>query len=240
MSYLIVLSDNGQTVGQFGPYEHLEDAKSDAVELSNEMQLTASVHRQNSNHDEWAQSAVKEMQEEGTVGLLTAKANRAGYRHALPFARKIMENWDKGIKSVPILNDEGEETYRRYNVDMKTMREATFAVNMNKRSRRRNPRRQRWGLSKRGNLYVARNAYNGAEVVGSAADFKNKSWAKRHGIPEYIMKQAGAKRVRRNPANPLHQLRVLKNEIRKVEDPHALGLLRKRIGALEKEAHLFR
>ena len=61
---------------------------------------------------DWVKKAAKKMKEKGTVGALTAKAKKAGYKNTLTFAYHVMDNKSK--------------------YDTKTVQQANFAVNANK------------------------------------------------------------------------------------------------------------
>jgi DNA-binding transcriptional ArsR family regulator len=59
--------------------------------------------------------------------------------------------------------------------------------------RKTNPRK-RWSLHKRySHQWSAENSYTGAVVLGSPAEFRRVAWAKRHGVPKYIVAQAKAR-----------------------------------------------
>jgi len=53
---------------------------------------------------------------------------------------------------------------------------------------------KRWSLRKRyPHQWSAENSYTGAVVLGSPAEFRSVAWAKRHGVPKYIVAQAKAR-----------------------------------------------
>ena len=77
------------------------------------------------NEGRWVRGVVKEMEEHGTVGAFTKQARNAGYKNTMEFARKVMDGWDSGKKTVY-----NKKTRRRQKITMKTMRRANFALNV--------------------------------------------------------------------------------------------------------------
>jgi hypothetical protein len=117
------------------------------------------------------------------------------------------------------------------------------------RVRRSNRRRRDWtvGTTGRGYGLIARSASTGAAVKGTAAEFRNKRWRERHGLPAYVGELANEIRKGRrtrakylyNPVDPAHQIRVLQAQLARSSDRQEQRILQSRIQALQSQSQLF-
>ena len=96
--------------------------------------------RPNRRKKKWVQAVDKSMEKHHTVGLFTAKARAAGYSDTMKFARVVAITYRQWMKKRDAAQRAGHRAppYPKINgvvIDLKTQREAQFALNVTKRFR---------------------------------------------------------------------------------------------------------